>query len=187
MPLITTQSAKGYGWGSAPGAPAGDFESIQTVTTTAGQSSISLTSIPSTYKHLQVRMSNIRYQGDQLIKITYNSNGSAIYGTHTFIGNGSVVASSGGGSNTRWDALYVPNNGGSPNIGMTAILDIHDYTAGKNTGSRLLLGVDFNGSGRVGIEDCAFLSTTPIDTITFAPFSTTFIAGCKFALYGIKG
>jgi hypothetical protein len=168
-------------------APAGDYESIQTVVSTAGQSSISLTSIPSTYKHLQLRMSNIRYQGDQLIKITYNSNSSTIYGAHTFIGNGSVVASSGGGSNTRWDALYVPNNAQSPNIGMSAVIDIFDYTADTNRSSRMLLGVDFNGSGRVGIEDCAFLSTTAINTITFAPFSTTFIAGCKFALYGIKG
>lgn len=168
-------------------APAGDYESIQTVVSTAGQSSISLTSIPSTYKHLQVRMSNIKYQGDQLIKITYNSNGSSIYGSHTFIGNGSVTASSGGGSNTRWDALYVPNNAGSPNIGMAAVLDIFDYTADTNKSSRLFLGVDFNGSGRVGYEDCLFLSTTAISTITFAPFSTTFIAGCKFALYGIKG
>jgi hypothetical protein len=169
-------------------APAGDYESIQTVTTTAGQSSISLTSIPSTYKHLQVRMSNIRYQGDQLIKITYNSNGSSIYGVHGLFGSGSGTPSSGGGgSQPRWDVMYVPNNGNSPNIGISAILDILDYSAGKSTGSRLMWGVDFNGTGRVAVEDCAFMSTTAISTITFAPFSTTFIAGCKFALYGIKG
>jgi hypothetical protein len=169
-------------------APAGDYESIQTVTTTAGQGSISLTSIPSTYKHLQVRMSNIRYQGDQLIKITYNSNGSSIYGQHEMTGSGSgSVGSSGGGSNTRWDTMYVVNNAQSANIGMAAILDIFDYSAGKNTSSRLMYGVDFNGSGKVGIQDCAFLSTTAISTITFAPFSTNFIVGCKFALYGIKG
>jgi len=48
-------SASAYGFTSAVVGP-GDYESIQTVTVgSTSQSSISFTSIPSTYKHLQIR------------------------------------------------------------------------------------------------------------------------------------
>ena len=164
------------------------YESIATVTAAGGESSMSFTSISSTYKHLQIRASNIKYQSDQDIKVTFNSTGGTSYAYHNLQGNGATATAGGATSQAFIDWMYIVNNASSPTIPIAGIMDILDYTnTNKYKTVRSLWGGDYNGSGNVALMSGLFQSTSAISTITFAPFSTNFIAGCTFALYGIKG
>ena len=169
-------------------ALATSYESISTVTASGGESSLSFSSIPSTYKHLQIRMSNIKFQADQDIKITFNSTGGTSYATHFLQGNGSSASAGGGGDKAYWEIMYIGNTNVTETNPAAAVLDILDYAdTNKYKTSRILWGGDYNGSGKISLDSCLFKSTSAISTITFAPFSTNFTAGCTFALYGIKG
>jgi hypothetical protein len=77
--------------GAPPVAPS-SYESIATVTVgSGGSSSIDFTSIPSTYKHLQLRiMANAN--ASNRICIAYNSDtNTSNYNSHYIEGNGSVA------------------------------------------------------------------------------------------------
>ncbi len=81
----------------------GDYESIATVSVgSGGSSSISFTSIPATYTHLQVRgivRSNRADTGDD-IKINFNGVTTTSYSSHIVGGNGSITYGYGAGSNS---------------------------------------------------------------------------------------
>ena len=81
---------------SGAAAPAGDYDSIATVTVGAGGSaSITFSSIPSTYKHLQIRLfgrttaANVQ----SYAKLEFNSDTTgANYYSHYIQADGSTVA-----------------------------------------------------------------------------------------------
>ena len=56
MPLLTTRSSKGYGWGALVGSVVGDFEAIATYTVGTALNTVTFSSIPSTYVNLQMRI-----------------------------------------------------------------------------------------------------------------------------------
>ena len=104
MPLITTlagASARGYGGLSTFGVPT-SYESIATVNPTGGASTISFSSIPSTYTHLQIRGIARRASGTGLadISIRLNSDTGSNYAMHDLQGNGSAAAAQGYASQT---------------------------------------------------------------------------------------
>ena len=93
--------------GNGGGAAGGDFESIQTVSVGAGgSSSISFTSIPSTYKALQLRWIGQDNRGttNDGVKVSFNSDTtSSNYYGHRVYGNGSSTGASGfSGFGTGW-------------------------------------------------------------------------------------
>ena len=153
------------------------YESIATVTVGAGGvSSVTLSSIPSTYKHLQVRIftnsgGNIRFNGD-----TTSSN----YRYHSVYGTGSAAAAT-----TAANNAYSPADA-SGSTGWTAeIVDILDYAnTSKNKTTRSLGGWDNNGSGTVWLSSNLWMSTAAINQIVF---TGRFPQYSSFALYGIKG
>jgi hypothetical protein len=55
MPLLTTQSARGYGWGAGVTAPTSSFESIASFVFTGAETTVTFSSISATYDHLQIR------------------------------------------------------------------------------------------------------------------------------------
>ena len=80
---------------NAPAA-AGDYESISTVTVGAGgTSSISFSSIPSTYKHLQIRFigtCTVSGEYSQAVYMRVNSDTGSNYSRHSLGGNGSTIS-----------------------------------------------------------------------------------------------
>ena len=65
------------------------YESVATVTVGAGgSSSISFTSIPSTYKHLQLRISGLAGAADAYLYLNSDTTNSNYY-MHSLYGNGS--------------------------------------------------------------------------------------------------
>jgi len=176
---------------SSKAAAAGDYESIATVTVgSGGSATVSFTSIPATYAHLQVRMIGRSTNAGANIttgQITVNSTTSTNMAYHRISGDGSSATAYALADTSSWDdLLLLPQDGTTASIYSAAILDILDYAnTNKNKTLRLLGGVDLNGSGRLVFGSGLVNSTTAISSITFATAST-YKQYSHFALYGIK-
>ena len=170
-------------------ASTNSYESIATVTVGAGGSSaIDFTSIPTTYKHLQIRAS---YQGSLQDKNVWLQvgNGSvdtgANYSSHYLYGFGSGTGAAAATSESKMSLLafyYTENN--------TAVfvMDLLEY-ANTNTYKtvRSLHGNDSNGIGQVGLSSGSWRSTSAINTIKLTLSAGNFQQYSKIALYGIRG
>lgn len=172
----------------------GAFESIQTFTVTSGGSAtVSFTSIPSTYKHLQVRIlarSSAAGNEDD-IYMRFNNDTGSNYSGHQIYGDGS---SSGAGLlggtppvNLIYPA-YILANSAIANAYGAAIIDILDYTnTNKNKLVRSLNGHDRNGGGLILFRSGLWMNTSVISSITFTFNSGSYMQYSSLALYGIKG
>ena len=170
----------------------GSFESIATVTVGAGGSStITFSSIPQTYKHLQLRMlvrNTVAGNGAEAILAKFNSDTGNNYSRHSLQGNGSTVSANGASSQ---GALIVGISSEGGEISFDAnIADILDYTStNKNKTIRALFGQDTNnvGYGTVGIYSGLWFNTpAAITRIDLTSSGGNFDQNSHFALYGIK-
>ena len=187
MPLITLQSAKGFGFGSAAAGSPTAYESIATYTTTSGgTSSISFTSIPSTYKHLQIRGIARSATVNLNTLIRFNSDSGNNYATHYLLGNGS---SSSAGAETSTSRFYVDIVTASSTFYAASVVDILDYAnTNKYKTVRTLAGQDLNGSGTVWLVSGLWQNTNAVTTVTLTlDGGNNFAQYTSFALYGIKG
>ena len=169
------------------------YESIATVTVGAGGSTaITFSSIPSTFKHLQIRYIG-RSSTDNNIRIAYNSDTSnANYVFHNLRGDGSatsVLAFVSGGSNSMIlanEGVTTPTQGS--NIFGVGVIDVLDYAnTNKYKTTRTLAGYDANGSGFVTLNSSLWMSTSAISSLSITNNSNTIQQYSQFALYGIKG
>ncbi len=169
------------------------YESIQTVTVGGGGSaSISFTSIPSTYKHLQIRAiakSNRTGDVQATYRFRFNSDSSSAYTYHRLMGDGSSASSSGGGASNYSYLYWGISTSDYSNVFAASIWDVLDYSnTNKNTTVRYLGGVDNNGSGGISLGSGAWLNTSAISRIDLDIDSGfSFTQYSQFALYGIKG
>ena len=174
------------------GGVANSYESISTVTVGAGgTSTITFSSIPSTYKHLQIRafMQNNRgTYGTSTYLLRANSDSGSNYYNHILVGSGSAASAS-----AYSDTAVNPNDAsgtGVSGVFGASIIDILDYTnTNKNTTFRMLNGVDINGSGGfVSLNSALWNNTAAITTLTITPaHGSLWNQYSSFALYGIKG
>ena len=71
--------------------PPGDFQSISSFTAVGGETTITLSSIPATFKHLQLRcIAKDTYSasnGSQALGVRFNSDSGANYAAHKIRGN----------------------------------------------------------------------------------------------------
>jgi hypothetical protein len=163
-------------------ASTNSYESIATVTVGAGgQSSIDFTSIPSTYKHLQIRYSGF-VANDAFIR--FNSDTASNYSRHSLYGNGSTVAAFGAANQTAMGFTYTAS---ATNPG-AVICDVLDYAdTNKYKTIRVLNGDDQNGSGIIMLASGSWRNTAAITSISIFEDSGVFGQYSSFALYGIKG
>jgi hypothetical protein len=177
---------------ASSGGVTNSYESIATVTVGAGGStSVSFTSIPSTYSHLQLR---ILAQFDDTsdgfggMSLRFNSDSGNNYTRHDLLGDGVAAATgSGTASNTAANIgrfLFTP----SSSVFGVAVVDILDYAdTNKYKTVRALGGVDKNTSGDVRINSSVWVNTAAISSITI-PAPTYYLKQySQIALYGIKG
>lgn len=166
------------------------YESIATVTVgSGGQSGVTFSSIPSTYKHLQLRFMARVTGATTLDNLTmrFNSTAGTAYTTHYLQGNGSGTPSS-SYVTINGSELYVGRlTGANSTSGIfgVGVIDILDYqNTNKLKTTRSLSGQDQNGSGDLFFWSGLFNSTNAITQIdllnSYAQYSS-------FALYGIKG
>ena len=162
--------------------PATSYDSIATINP-AGTSTLTFSSIPSTYKHLQVRITAAASDGLQGGYMQFNGTSTPYY-THYIGGNGSTVSAGGLSNNFIYSYFY-----GVGSSFAASIIDIFDYTSTtKNKTTRSLVGFDNNGSGTVQLYSGLWYPTpTAITSITFNSVAANFSTGTQFALYGIRG
>lgn len=167
------------------------YESISTTTVGAGGSSfVEFTSIPNTYKHLQVRMltrGSISATGTN-VNVQFNSDTGNNYITHWLDGNGTTALGENSGTTNLIYLGYGSGANASANVFGSSVWDILDYTnTNKATTCRSLCGFDNNGSGFVALISGLWTSTAAVTSLKISPNSGTFSQYSSFALYGIKG
>ena len=163
------------------------YESIATFT--SGQT-VTFSSIPSTYKHLQVRVNwNSGSAGSDMgIKVNSSNPTQA----HQLFGNGaSAIAGSSDFDATYGWYLDIGNfNDVLPNIPTVAIIDFLDYAdTNKFKTGRMLVGTEYNNNdtkSRVGLKSAFWSTTSAISSITFRQINSSFGSGTSIALYGIR-
>ena len=171
-------------------AAAGDFESIATTTLTSSQSSITFTSIPAGYAHLQVRITSLSdittVAGGANINLTFNSDSGSNYAWHELYGTGASAAAGAGTSQTFIKTGYTADS--STSYTGASVIDILDYTnTNKYTTVRALSGSDINGSGGyILFRSGLWLNTNAVTSITLTNQSGNLKQYSHFALYGIK-
>ncbi len=174
-------------------APSGAYDSIATVTVGgAGAATIDFTSIPSTYKHLQIRGigRTARAAVDDGLYIRFNSDSGGNYVAHSLVGNGTTASSflATSVTDTEIETYWMPGNNASASIFGTAVMDILDYAdTNKYTVLRSLGGNDRNGSGYLGLASGLWKNTAAVTSITLIAGNSTWLQYSSFALYGIKG
>jgi hypothetical protein len=165
------------------------FESIVTTTLGSSTASVTFSSIPSTYKHLQLRIF-LNNTGDNNFYLQMNGDTTASnYFSHYLVGNGTSTYA---GYYSTDPGAYIGFGAYSGYFG-AYIVDVLDYTSvNKNKTVRSLHGYDTNSSVNqfVGLTSGAWAnSSTAINSIKV--FTTaggaTMGTNTKIALYGIKG
>jgi len=176
--MISTQIAAMLG-GAA--AAVGDYESIATVT--GASSYLEFTSIPQTYKHLQLRGSIRAAVTGATGLVFFNSDLTETnYYSHFLVGNGTAASAA------AYNNPYSWSYHDGANIFTAVVIDIFDYTnTNKYKTTRTLRGWDANGSGNVSLESELWKNTAAISSIRFTPSSPSTIATYStLSLYGIN-
>jgi hypothetical protein len=190
--LESIGSVKGFGWGAFLGG--GSFESIATVTVgSGGAANVEFTSIPQTYKHLQIRAlarstTPTGSSASNEMWIRFNSDTASNYASHELnsfgTGRQSYAKTSTAGPRL---SLALPRDATTANVYGSSIITILDYT---NTNIyktvRTLYGWNAGGS-HTGMSSVHWRSTSAITSITFLGEQDNFKQHTTFALYGIKG
>lgn len=166
----------------AGGTPAFELISTQVLSTTTA--TVTFSSIPATYKHLQLRMVVRNPTGFDSLFARFNSDTGSNYSDHNLNGDGSSVSSV-NNINQTYMRFGVSLGGGSyTNQAGLSVVDILDYTnTSKNTTARASIGY---GSG-VQLNSGLWRNTAAITTITLLGQSYSFAAASRFSLYGIRG
>ncbi len=189
--LDSIGSVKGFGFGafvaSAPDTGA-MFPIAMANVGSAGAAFIEFTSIPDTYKHLQLRMSvkaDATTNGTPVI--VYNNDTSSIYTYHHLKGDGSSATSYSPGVN--YGGTWYINGGQSADQYGAYVADILDYASlTKAKTIRTLAGFDNNGSGSIFLVSQAYINTSSaISSLKLTVQSGNISQFSQVALYGIKG
>lgn len=176
------------------GAGAGETNSFELISTTvlgSSASTVTLNSIPGTYKHLQVRLTARASDTGSwdFMMMRFNSDTSSTYSRHDLNGNGAGVSSSFAQNTNGMALVRVTANGGPTSAFGAGVIDILDYAnTSKNKTVRALGGQLGTSAKDINLSSGMWPSTSVVTSITFVPvFSANILTGSRFSLYGIKG
>lgn len=173
------------------GLAVGDFESIATTTVGAGgTATVTFSSIPSTYTHLQIRglqRTSNTSGGNWTVNLRFNGDTGSNYTYHGLRGDGSSAIAYAGANQTISLSIISGDDANTSlgwGVGYTDILDYANTNKYKTV--RTLTGFEENGSGMVELTSGLWLSTSAITSISLGAGSGNFLQYSHFALYGIK-
>jgi len=180
---------------TAPGdVDLGAMIPIATSTVSSATATVTFSSIPQNYEHLQIRFlsqsNRVSALSGDYFSIRFNSDsGSNYHLGHQLNGNGaSATAWSNGNSGTSALIERITNYESMANAFTAGITDILDYTnTNKYKTMRSLLGYDTNSAyGQVNLASALWMSTAAISSISISMVSAQHTQYSTFALYGIK-
>jgi len=158
----------------------------------AGASTISFTSIPSTYKHLEIRALVTGTNATQTGSTSFQLNGDTAsnYTRHQLGGSGATAFVYAITSETKGH-IYGYNDNLNNVVPMSFIMDILDYAnTSKYKTIRVLSGSDRNGTapyGDINLVSGLWLNTNAITSLSIFIGGQNIGQYSSFALYGIKG
>ena len=162
--------------------PPSSYESIATATP-SGVTSVTFSSIPSTYTSLQIR-GIAATSADAVFYLRFNGDTGSNYSRHSLYGGSTTGLSFGDANVTEIGQIRASDTAG---IYSGSIIDIHDYASTtRNKTVRLLTGCDFNGTGIIMMSSGNWRNTDAVTSVTLRSDSN-FSSGTVFSLYGIKG
>jgi len=169
----------------------GAYDSIATVNVSSATPTITFSSIPATYTHLQLRFiaRSSRTQTQGYIMTRFNGDSGTNYSRHTVEGNG-AAAESYAEYTVSYGSLYeIPAANATANIFGAGVVDILDYAnTNKYKTLRASQGDDRNGGGRIYLYSGLWQNTAAITSIVLTEYNGfNFEQYSSFALYGIKG
>lgn len=172
------------------GASLSSFESIATATISSPSTPITFSSIPSTFKHLQIRALTRGNFADTSISnyyMTLNNKTTSVYAFHWLKGDGASATAAGYATqNYGVPSSFSPENSNTAGIMGVSIIDILDYAStSKYKTVRAFFGCDKNGAGSVFVASGLYQETDAVSRLDF-PNATNWAAGTTIALYGIK-
>ena len=155
-----------------------------------GASSITFSSIPQTFTHLQIRLTcRSDYAGTVASNFfRFNGDAGSNYPYHNVLGDGSTASSSGSTAGTVGYFGNMIASTSTANVFTSCIADILDYAnTNKYKTLRNLQGFDANGSGQVYLASSLWMSTAAITSILLVSGGgANYVAGTRADLYGIQ-
>ena len=189
MPMLGIMASQisGHLW-----APNGAYDSIATGTGNGTSSTITFSSIPQTYTHLQVRIlgrSTAVAQTDYIYCWINGDTTTSKYAYHYLRGDGTTATAGGSAASTSAYAGFA--NASSATAGMfgVSVIDILDYTnTNKYRTTRSLSGEDRNTvGGNVWYFSNLFMDSTAVTSLQLKMVGGNWDTNSHVALYGIKG
>lgn len=168
---------------------------IQRVAGTGSSGTITFSSIPSTYTHLQIRYiaRSDAATTNRTITIRLNSDSASNYAYHNLYGDGASVTASGANATTGMIQRVIPAASATSNVMGVGLIDIHDYASTtKNKTLRSITGTDCNGIApstdwQISLQSGLWVNTNAITSISLISSTGNFTTASTFALYGVKG
>jgi hypothetical protein len=165
------------------------YELISTTILGSSQASVTfdVSTLASTYKHLQLRMSAKSTYTGTLVEYffcRFNSDSGSNYDAHWLVGNASTVSSSASTSRT---SLYAGRGDAITNSFEPAVMEITDaFSSSKNKTVRTFTG----GGGSVNevyLFSGLWRNTAAITSLTITGQQGNPNTGTRMSLYGIRG
>jgi hypothetical protein len=168
---------------------ANSYESISTITTSTSPSTVTFSSIPQTYQHLQLRYYARRSDAAGLSSFSFqfNGDGGSNYIRNEIYQSNTTAAASSATAQTILNINETTADSANASSFGVGIVDFLDYTStNKLKVVRTLSGANNNGAGVSNLATGLWLNTAALTSITCF-VGTTFMNNSTFALYGIKG
>jgi hypothetical protein len=160
------------------------FELIATATGTGASPTITFSSIPQTYKHLELRYVE-KNDGTTGGFLRLNGITSSSYARHTLEASGSTPGSGSGTPTSSIFQRFAPST--TVNAFAAGIISILDYSSTtKNTTIRVFAG-ERGTNSQIALDSGLLNNTAAITSITLTANSSGYETGSRFSLYGIKG
>ena len=163
------------------------FESIATVALTSNSLGITFSSIPSTYKHLQIRATIFSQANQSDIRVQYNGDTGTNYSQHGIYGSGAGATGDTAGGTANSVFALGGITGDTTRCGIS-VINILDYANTNKYKTNITLGgVEQNGSGYAVFQSGSWRNTDAITSIKIFTSTINYTQYSSFALYGIKG
>jgi len=160
---------------------------IATQTLSTAASSITFSSIPSTYTDLRIVIVGTTSSSSVNLNIQFNGETGASATTYSFTsitGNGSAAASHNATNTWSWVPTWV--TGLQTSIPTFYTIDIFSYAGSTYKTGLMTTSTDINGSGSVERSVGLYRNTSSITSLSFTQTgSVTYSAGTTATLWGI--
>lgn len=171
--------------------PASPYAFTQIATATPTTGSVVFSSIPQTFKHLQIRIVGRQSSGTSPMQALMYMNGDTYNGNYQWgyieNSNGTYYMTSANNSGIRWG--FITGSGDTASYFGGSIIDIYDYT-NTTTQKSVMIKSGYNISSTNQWFDLSmgmFKSNSAITELRFDTQAGNFVTGSRVSLYGIKG